>query len=54
MRDYLNGDSVYQALKSIFSVALAYFLLAELSVQISYVTDFTQSLSLNLNISRLS
>lgn len=47
MIDYLNGDRVYQALKSIISVALAYFLLAELSVQISSVTDFTQSLSLN-------
>lgn len=47
MRTYLNGDSVYQALKSIISVAIVYFILAELSVQISYVTDFTQSLSLN-------
>jgi diguanylate cyclase (GGDEF)-like protein len=47
MRTYLNGDSVYQALKSIISVAIVYFLLAELSVQISSVTDFTQSLSLN-------
>lgn len=47
MSTYLNVDRVYQALKSIISVALVYFLLAELSLQISYVGDFTQSLSLN-------
>jgi len=47
MGNYLNGDKIYQALKSIISVALVYFLLAQLSVQISSVTDFTQLLSLN-------
>jgi len=47
MSNYLNGDRIYQALKSIISVALVYFLLAELSVQISSVADVTQSLFLN-------
>jgi diguanylate cyclase (GGDEF)-like protein len=47
MINYLNEDRVFQALKSIISVALVYFLLSELSFHISSVTDFTQSLSLN-------
>jgi diguanylate cyclase (GGDEF)-like protein len=47
MSNYLNEDRVFQALKSIISVALVYFLLSELSFHISSVTDFTQSLSLN-------
>jgi len=47
MGNYLNGDKIYPTLKSIISVALVYFLLAQLSVQISSVTDYTQLLSLN-------
>jgi hypothetical protein len=47
MGNYFNGDGVHQALKAIISVALVYFLLAELSDYISSVTDFTQLLSLN-------
>tara|TARA_R110002167_G_scaffold250260_3_gene456391 strand:- start:1320 stop:3449 length:2130 start_codon:yes stop_codon:yes gene_type:complete len=47
MSHYLDSARVYQALKSIISIALVYFLLAELSVQISSVTGFTPLLSLN-------
>ncbi|MDO7710944.1 MAG: hypothetical protein MUQ51_04910, partial [Pseudomonadota bacterium] len=47
MSNYLNSHRVYQTLKSIISVALVYFLLAELSVQISSVANATQLLSLH-------
>lgn len=41
------NNRVYQPLKAIISIAVMYFLLAKLSVQISSVTDVTQLLSLN-------
>lgn len=51
MDNYLNHTSVehnvFQALKSIIGVALVYFIFATISAQISSITDFTQSLSLN-------
>tara|TARA_R110002050_G_scaffold1244_5_gene8726 strand:+ start:8859 stop:10988 length:2130 start_codon:yes stop_codon:yes gene_type:complete len=47
MTHYLNGDRIYQVLKSIISVAFVYFFLAIVSAQISAVTNYTQLLSLN-------
>ena len=47
MSNYLNEHGVSQALKSIISVAVVYFLLAELSAQVLSFTNFTQTLSLN-------